>query len=65
MIELKPCSECKGTPEYRRVGDRKQYWVVICSICGHYEAGYSEACLTKQGAKRLWNRRVKQDDNKN
>lgn len=63
MAELKPCPECKGTPEYRRVGDRKQYWVVICPICGYCEAKNSEARSTKWGAKRIWNRRVGKDGN--
>lgn len=63
MAELKPCPKCKGTPGYRRVGDMKQYWVVICPMCGHHEADYSEARLTKWGAKRLWNRRTGEDGN--
>ena len=58
MDKLSPCRKCKAIPEYSRVGDRKQYWVVICPSCGNHEANFNEARSTKWGARRIWNRRA-------
>lgn len=58
MAELNPCPKCKGTPEPRRVGDWKQYWVFFCSNCGYTPVKNYEARPTIWGAKRAFNKRT-------
>lgn len=55
--KLKPCKRCGGQAELVRVGDMKQYFVYRCSSCNEYHERFWEASLTPWGAKRIWNRR--------
>lgn len=59
--DLKPCKYCGGKAELVRVGDWKEYFAYRCSKCQKYHARHSEARLTPQGAKRVWNGRVEND----
>ena len=60
MMTIKPCS-CGGQTEIRTVGDYKQYFVCFCSKCGKSSMRFDEAQITKQGAIKIWNRRVNND----
>ena len=57
-MELKPCPFCGEKPIIKQVGDRKQYMVFFCEVCGKTPVHSSEARYTVRGAIRIWNRRV-------
>lgn len=61
---MKPCKYCGGKPELVRVGDYKDFFAYQCSLCGNFHAKRSEARRTPFGAKRVWNKRAKEGEQK-
>ena len=59
-MKIKQCT-CGGSPEIRRVGDQKEYYICFCSKCCKTPVHFSEARCTPHKAIKVWNRRI---DNK-
>lgn len=55
-----PCPYCGGQPILKIVGDNKEYVVYVCSNCYETPVHIDEARCTLSGAKRIWNKRVKE-----
>lgn len=60
MASFNPCS-CGSQPEIRTVGDYKQYFTCFCPKCNKSPMRFDEAQMTKQGAIKIWNRRINND----
>ena len=55
-----PSPICGGFPETILVGDRKHGFIVRCPCCKYTAARFDELRLTKRGAVKLWNEKIKQ-----
>lgn len=64
MSKLKSCPYCDREAMLCRTGDHKQFFVYKCSWCWMTPVHSDEARLTPWGAKRIWNKRVKEYERK-
>ena len=52
-MQMNPC-RCGAEPEVLRVGDREQFFAVVCTVCGTRKPYV--AAMTPRGAITQWNR---------
>ena len=59
--KLLPCKYCGGSPKLTKCGDQKEFVVYLCSKCFETPVHFDEARLTECGARRIWNKRTREE----